>query len=218
MGSAPSRAEPAKPAKALLALDGVAPDASKSESTARPLSVSPPTEGLDVDRRITMDGSKHGSLDGSKHGSGSPAMRRASLTRMSTSDLHHHDTTVRKPTRHSAVVRVNPFTKSSDGLKVDVPSVLAAMNKSEFFASARSANVQQLLAPHFALCAFAMPTKKAPILRKGEDMSFAGVITSGALIVTKDSATSKDATPLYSLTRDDTIGESLVAVSRRNFW
>lgn len=115
------------------------------------------------------------------------------------------------PPRRSRSLKTNPFTGSSEGLDTSIDALEAAMRGIEFFSSQVGEAAISVLAPHFALCTFEEPADKGALLRRGDDVSFAGVIVKGALTV-KD----EHNTPMYSLTKDDTLGEQLVAVNRQS--
>ena len=102
---------------------------------------------------------------------------------------------------------------STQGVDRSTAAIVDAMHQIDFFTTQVGQSAIPVLAARFALCEFGTPgggldCSDEPILRRGDDAGFVGVIVSGALTIKHGS------TPLYSLAKDDTLGEAIVAVTR----
>jgi len=107
------------------------------------------------------------------------------------------------------LIQVNPFSGSEKGLERSTAKVIVAMSSCHFFTQQVGESTIPTLAPYFGLCSFEAPASAAAVLKRGDDAAFAGVLVSGQLTIK-----GLDQQPLYSLGKDDTLGETLVAVNR----
>lgn len=101
-------------------------------------------------------------------------------------------------------------TGSSRGIITDPEEVAEAMSSSEFFTCEVGKGTIPKLASYFNIAIFEHTRNDSPLLKRGDDQHFVGVVLSGAL-----SVRNAQGSPLYSLASGDTIGESLVAISRQ---
>ena len=104
---------------------------------------------------------------------------------------------------------INPFTRKY-AVKSSPHNIREVMNKSSFFTSLKLNGIDKLV-PYFQLSTFDGDSS-VPLLRQGDDQNFVGVIIEGCLDVR--SVTNVTEKPLYSLGKDDTIGETLLSMSR----
>ena len=108
-------------------------------------------------------------------------------------------------------VAINPLMGTEEGIESCHESIKDAMKNSSFFSGIGFENLDKL-APFFTLCQFHEgQDASVPMLRYGEDQHFAGIIVEGCLTVMSTETAEK---PLYVLGKDDTIGETLFAISR----
>ena len=106
---------------------------------------------------------------------------------------------------------VSPFTLSSKGVNASPSAVHAAVKELDFFAQFGEETLR-VLRNYFFLCNFEASDKR-PIVAVGSPATFVGIIVTGALTVTDEASS-----PLFSLSKDDTLGETLVTINRDGEW